>query len=174
MRFQSTRPRGARPKHGKTHLEHHRFNPRARVGRDAAPERGASGDARFNPRARVGRDGCISIGYGAAEVFQSTRPRGARPPSSAIIRASLRFQSTRPRGARHCARWLREPPICFNPRARVGRDLQSRVGKLEAEQVSIHAPAWGATQPDCQANRRQRFQSTRPRGARPRKGKSET
>ncbi len=57
---------------------------------------------------------------------------------------SLRFQSTRPRGARLLAanvvRWL----VCFNPRARVGRDKPSIKG-LYVYYVSIHAPAWGAT-----------------------------
>jgi len=32
----------------------------------------------------------------------------------------------------------------FNPRARVGRDLQN-IDKLAKKPVSIHAPAWGAT-----------------------------
>ena len=79
------------------------------------------------------------------------------------------FQSTRPRGARHVL--LRNTPVnmrSFNPRARVGRDLrlQSILHKVNMFQstrprgarriyckvitrrwrVSIHAPAWGATQ----------------------------
>jgi len=35
---------------------HHRFNPRARVGRDDAAAAAEAIDACFNPRARVGRD----------------------------------------------------------------------------------------------------------------------
>ena len=58
------------------------------------------------------------------------------------------FQSTRPRGARRtCSATALRPP-CFNPRARVGRDVgvdqQQRVVG-----VSIHAPAWGATSHMC-------------------------
>ena len=33
----------------------------------------------------------------------------------------------------------------FNPRARVGRDVQERKPLREQIRVSIHAPAWGAT-----------------------------
>jgi len=55
------------------------FNPRARVGRDR--RRGDALDLlkRFNPRARVGRDNARSIAALNQVVFQSTRPRGARP-----------------------------------------------------------------------------------------------
>ena len=77
--------------------------------------------------------------------FQSTRPRGARPTTTLVA----------------CL-----PPYSFNPRARVGRDLhapRARAGKGVFQstrprgarpyvwvsycktQVSIHAPAWGAT-----------------------------
>ena len=35
---------------------------------------------------------------------------------------------------------------CFNPRARVGRDLADRLDDA-TDNVSIHAPAWGATTP---------------------------
>ena len=57
-------------------------------------------------------------------LFQSTRPHGARPPlvpSAYISRES------------------------FNPRARMGRDVivPHKTGRYE--EVSIHAPAWGAT-----------------------------
>ncbi len=124
-------------------------------------------------------------------MFQSTRPRGARPPRQ----SAPRHQRTG-----------------FNPRARVGRDspwatsscagrwFQSTrprgarphvvVGVAHHNGVSIHAPAWGATfrfQISCSFwfcfNPRARvgrdsclapkalllpaFQSTRPRGARP-------
>ena len=54
----------------------------------------------------------------------------------------------------------------FNPRAREGRDaaLKSVIYDIE---VSIHAPARGATGTRKAVLRRQSFQSTRPRGARP-------
>src|SRR5690606_14587857 len=55
------------------------FNPRARVGRDAQGDRLLPVRAGFNPRARVGRDMPWSMGILSMFMFQSTRPRGARP-----------------------------------------------------------------------------------------------
>ena len=99
-------------------------------------------------------------------MFQSTRPRGARPhrrlPPAPRRRFNPRahggrdrggwrayawsapFQSTRPRGAR------REPSDApgrlssFNPRAHGGRDVDVKVARV-AVAVSIHAPTGGAT-----------------------------
>ena len=79
------------------------------------------------------------------QSFQSTRPRGARRASGFDIRANIEFQSTRPRGAR----------------------LLHHAAHALGDEVSIHAPAWGATRNAQQAAaQRVRFQSTRPRGAR--------
>ena len=75
--------------------------------------------------------------------FQSTRPRGARPLSSA-------------EGAFHSY---------FNPRARVGRDFAGHSISCPAP-ISIHAPAWGATPCKSAPHRFASFQSTRPRGVR--------
>ena len=77
-------------------------------------------------------------------LFQSTRPRGARPSGLITDEAVEMFQSTRPRGARpggcRCGAWSGS----FNPRARVGRDATAmRSGTSSGL-----------------------FQSTRPRGAR--------
>ncbi len=144
-------------------------------------------------------------------MFQSTRPRGARHGRTVVESAASTFQSTRPRGARRNLFGLRLPdpavsihapawgatsiclsylysPVCFNPRARVGRDSRrgpsgsrrwcfnprARVGrdqgedaKLPGRSVSIHAPAWGATLQAAQLRvEPPMFQSTRPRGAR--------
>ena len=79
-----------------------------------------------------------------ALVFQSTRPRGARPPQLRHISGGLLFQSTRPRGARRALYVQPVQGARFNPRARVGRDRRGRL----------------------QACRQVAFQSTRPRGAR--------
>ena len=117
--FQSTRPRGAR--HGAATKV---LNSAVSI---HAPARGATDqfrfpfvNHRFNPRARAGRD-LLSWGFPFRLLFQSTRPRGARPlcrlhsvdyfsfnPRARAGRDSsespatfvLQFQSTRPRGAR--------------------------------------------------------------------------
>ena len=143
--FQSTRPRGARPKCGRS-------------------------------SARCSR-------------FQSTRPRGARLHARRLYKAGIPFQSTRPRGAR--LRWPRSATARsasfnpraragrdsspydsahstgFNPRARAGRDTLTMIARQRIRRVSIHAPARGATSRRRSRVQRIRFQSTRPRGARP-------
>ena len=120
----------------------------------------------FNPRARVGRDAHIWPWTPPLILFQSTRPRGARHDLSSVIAFSLWFHSTRPRGARPYQAIAHGPEKMFqstrprgarlddekiehlitgfNPRARVGRDRRM-VAASAILQVSIHAPAWGAT-----------------------------
>jgi len=124
----------------------------------------------------------------ASVLFQSTRPRGARPLTRSFpyraeivsIHAPARgatipsnfdivfpvFQSTRPRGARLFHQILILFFLCFNPRARAGRDhIHENISIVDA--VSIHAPARGATIPSNFDIVFPVFQSTRPRGARP-------
>ena len=189
-RFQSTRPRGARPPAGRAVIDALPVSIHAPAwgatspsnvdtGADhvsihapawGATRRNAPGQPlkrSFNPRARVGRDPIDLLCNHWDGTFQSTRPRGARR-----------------RGPGQAAR----SPVGFNPRARVGRDLppepqnpharrfQStrprgarRSGKQRTSctrKVSIHAPAWGATSAARANIRFQSFQSTRPRGAR--------
>jgi len=78
----------------------------------------------FNPRARVGRDQYVDGVIAYTSGFQSTRPRGAR---QAIVAKIIPYEA------------------CFNPRARVGRDLAYIKQAGAGSYVSIHAPAWGAT-----------------------------
>ena len=144
--FQSTRPRGARLV-GQALLD---------LGEGVsihAPTRGATvagnrllrPGACFNPRAHAGRDSS-SLRFQSLNLFQSTRPRGARPASGSGVSSTIRpFQSTRPRGAR--------------------RHALGDVGRRR--EVSIHAPTRGATYAACRtASSGSAFQSTRPRGAR--------
>ena len=100
-------------------------------------------------------------------AFQSTFPRGERPPGRSIADAQVLFQSTFPRGERR----LRILPyadslIGFNPRSREGNDApamyhrpafvgfnpRSREGNDNIQSyyqsylsVSIHVPARGTT-----------------------------
>ena len=82
----------------------------------------------FNPRAREGRDRRHGKQLLRILMFQSTRPRGARLRLRLTLTGERMFQSTRPRGAR--------------------RDR--RTGRWDAGNVSIHAPARGATKPFLQ------------------------
>ena len=80
-----------------------------------------------------------------ADSFQSTRPHGARPGYDGRADRQVEFQSTRPHGAR---------PVSVSLR-------------VAEDDVSIHAPAWGATIPDGAILKvKIPFQSTRPHGAR--------
>ena len=122
-----------------------RFNPRARAGRDGGYIASALSYEGFNPRARAGRDHRTPLPLDVLVLFQSTRPRGARPKLPHLPHPGFQFQSTRPRGARHLRKDHRSPVRGgFNPRARAGRDIT-----LSCRIVSFVA-----------------FQSTRPRGAR--------
>ena len=98
-----------------------RFNPRARVGRDArhgnsndrssavsihAPAWGATwaigiatAASCFNPRARVGRDETGATRRPSRDCF-NPRARVGRDAITGNLKRSLSFQSTRPRGAR--------------------------------------------------------------------------
>jgi len=75
------------------------------------------------------------------------------------------FQSTRPRGARLITAKILSQKKCFNPRAHAGRDKADTLQKLVIN-VSIHAPTRGATSELLLFGFGQKFQSTRPRGAR--------
>ena len=104
------------------------------------------------------------------EAFQSTLPRGERHGTtwrrnamqSVSIHAPARgatkyglsnvsiaeFQSTLPRGERRSLQAIRAfKNICFNPRSRAGSDAPRLSLIDQAERVSIHAPARGATPP---------------------------
>ena len=100
-------------------------------------------------------------------MFQSTHPRGVRhvTPVDGEIRPV--FQSTHPRGVRRYMGTVGTRTGCFNPRTRVGCDLGLLVAAVVVAgfqsthprgvrrsyssarqavlEVSIHAPAWGAT-----------------------------
>jgi len=123
-------------------------------------------------------------------AFQSTRPRRARREHRSRFGVDIMFQSTRPRRARRtyqpsarpfplvsiyapakgATTALRISPrrtVCFNLRAREGRDAWEGGLKNGTATVSIHAPAKGATAlAMASATHLFPFQSTRPRRAR--------
>ena len=144
------------------------FNPRTRVGCDTAPNGrnsmtvrvsihapawGATGGPAgpfhprhgFNPRTRVG---CDDLHLASQEQQACFNPRtrvGCDMPSRPPAGLSPRF----------------------NPRTRVGCDTSTASSRHHSREVSIHAPAWGATltiMPFCLMYIL--FQSTHPRGVR--------
>ena len=164
------------PARGATAARWHADRDRERVSIHA-PARGATRNARCSRRSDL--------------VFQSTPPRGGRRTSRRqICDAAISF-NPRPRAGGdvtvHGNRWTWHR--CFNPRPRAGGDDSARVQQHAVTDVSIHAPARGATRrpgqrPSCQwrFNPRPRaggdtrwqtgraiaelFQSTPPRGGR--------
>ena len=122
-------------------------------------------------------------------LFQSTRPRGARPVPALVSMVALVFQSTRPRGARLLVLGQACDIIAVSIHAPTRGATMVGGDVFDGLLVSIHAPTRGATyqtyediwinssfNPRAHAGRdltldmleitQQRFQSTRPRGAR--------
>ena len=119
------------------------FNPRARMGRDRSLSEWQQHDYCFNPRARMGRDNRQTAHIRVYVVSIHAPVWGATSGNCAPHRSQV-FQSTRPYGARRPAFLIHALQPCFNPRARMGRDGLLR-HVLRVDGVSIHAPVWGAT-----------------------------
>ena len=98
----------------------------------------------FNPRSRTGSDPYCMTGFTGDMQFQSTLPHGERQYQQLFENGKRKFQSTLPHGER---------------RAEMDFFIQQA-------QISIHAPARGATQTLCDRRRAGRFQSTLPHGER--------
>ena len=120
------------------------FNPRTREGCD--PLFTSSRDNKnFNPRTREGCDVQAISGASAADIFQSTHPRGVRRARKHRTRSDVTFQSTHPRGVRlyhgiYCNHKIRFQST--HPRGvRPALTLFSYGTRI----ISIHAPARGAT-----------------------------
>ena len=78
-------------------------------------------------------------------LFQSTRPRGARRDLESYVRLPSKFQSTRPRGARRGYRFRWGCGETFQSTRPRGARLYHNVLLWIHHEVSIHAPARGAT-----------------------------
>ena len=213
-KFQSTPPRGGRPPvpqglRGANQVSIHA----PAWGATSRTPRSTRCEPSFNPRPRVGGDLPYPKVYAVRTKFQSTPPRGGRPPVPQGLRGANQVSIHAPAwgATSRTPRSTRCEPS-FNPRPRVGGDLpypkvyavrtkfQSTPprggrppvpqGLRGANQVSIHAPAWGATSRTPRSTRcepsfnprprvggdlpypkvyavRTKFQSTPPRGGRP-------
>ena len=131
---------------------------------------GAVREWNFNPRSREGSDTHTTKPYlfrqaisihapakGATKgnlpyvllrlQFQSTLPRRERPATHHSPRIyRLKFQSTLPRRERLLHIWFKSSRLDnFNPRSREGSDTYKNIS-WDSSNISIHAPAKGATQ----------------------------
>ena len=108
----------------------------------------------------------MALAGAAHRKFQSTLPRGERLKLVGEELTSL-FQSTLPRGERRAAPPPTRRNTSFNPRSREGSDGPWQDYPNPCPDVSIHAPARGATYPvPEQSLQVAEFQSTLPRGER--------
>ena len=119
-----------------------------------APAKGATSaspvgyhpESYFNPRSREGSDtGPRNISR-PMSTFQSTLPRRERRLLSRYGSDWARFQSTLPRRERRMQQRGSKYDQNFNPRSREGSDTERETAEHWKE-ISIHAPAKGATRP---------------------------
>ena len=122
-----------------------------------APVRGAIGASfsrrsragSFNPRTLVGCDWRPCWAFPSASRFQSTHPRGVRRPPSGKPGTAGLFQSTHPRGVRLALiMGLASINKFQSTHPRGVRPMRTNRFRRFFE-VSIHAPAWGATGTSC-------------------------
>ena len=168
--FQSTHPRGVRPTispYWQQTVTFQSTHPRG-VRRSAVRRRTTTAPVSIHAPAWGATSFSARSGSQMVE-FQSTHPRGVRPrrpwPGRRPRRVSIHapaWGATPDSMALFCALFSFNPRTrvgCdyeldflkiavgrgFNPRTRVGCDVSAVDQDGDAEQVSIHAPAWGAT-----------------------------
>ena len=143
--FQSTFPRGERPKVTEIKSGIDDFNPRSRVGNDAFLVSIIVQVIKFQSTFPRGERLAVIFICSVLFLFQSTFPRGERHQAAQAFGRAMQFQSTFPRGERQsivaCA--MAFMPY-FNPRSRVGNDRKKFQRKCKIR-ISIHVPAWGTT-----------------------------
>ena len=163
--FQFTLPHGERQggRHARPH--HGSFNSRSRMGSDqsSAP---SQEDMMVSIHAPAWGATRLLVPPLRPIMFQFTLPHGERPATGTVSGSSLKFQFTLPHGERRPCRGGRRREYGFqftlphgerlgvavgldglggfNSRSRMGSDLFVLCAVIGAE-VSIHAPAWGAT-----------------------------
>ncbi len=116
----------------------------------------------FNPRTRTGCDKIYELSNVSPAKFQSTHPHRVRPSSSALATRMNLFQSTHPHRVRpHRHREPGSAPeISIHAPAQGATEMRSMWG--HGVRISIHAPAQGATFFLGEGFRREGFQSTHP------------
>ena len=151
------------------------FNPRTHVGCDTSKMLLCSLLTNFNPRTHVGCDSedvssgfTVSISihaptWGATPVarstvlrglFQSTHPRGVRPSHITIKVGTDKFQSTHPRGVRPGQQVTGQRLDNISIHAPTWGATHRTNDNRQPANISIHAPTWGATD---ESKRRNRF-----------------
>ena len=144
--FRSTPPRGGRPwLDAVLQRDADQFRSTPPRGGRLPGLRSASGARRFRSTPPRGGRPPNTVRARRSAMFRSTPPRGGRPHSPRPMFALIPFRSTPPRGGRPPALALFADWRGFDPRPREGGDDQDLVPLDPAHDVSIHAPARGAT-----------------------------
>ena len=100
----------------------------------------------FNPRSREGSDVIQFVLQAEFIKFQSTLPRGERLPLDSVCFKYLLFQSTLPRGERQKLQYISTRTIAiFQSTLPRGERLETQKTSGSQSEISIHAPARGAT-----------------------------
>ena len=121
------------------------FNPRSREGSDIGSPKLLKARKRFNPRSREGSD-VNGRDFAAVVVwFQSTLPRGERLEGIFSQKGDGEFQSTLPRGERQEIREKRIALSNVSIHAPARGATPRILSVAKPPRVSIHAPARGAT-----------------------------
>ena len=142
-KFQSTLPHGERRQYDGRHDANDGFNPRSHMGSDLPSLIVTADTVCFNPRSHMGSDPAMSSSVRLSK-FQSTLPHGERLHGVIQVFRLYQFQSTLPHGERLEKSAFITLNGSFNPRSHMGSDVSTEKQTLE-QQVSIHAPTWGAT-----------------------------
>ena len=119
------------------------------MGRDASFGRIQAGARYFNPRARVGRDTTFPSTRRCRPYFNPRARVGRDQNDCCCLTNHLRFQSTRPRGARQVIGQFAVDGDDISIHAPAWGATRRCCGLLAHVGISIHAPAWGATSAPC-------------------------
>ena len=143
---------------------HNYFNPRSREGSDYSLKSGADGEYDFNPRSREGSDcfhAVIFAVYTAISIHAPAKGATQHDTGKKVVNI---FQSTLPRRERLCAQEHAKCVESFQSTLPRRERLFGRRCIFLPQQISIHAPAKGATsQVDEGMDIIVQFQSTLPR-----------
>ena len=126
------------------HIKPNCFNPRTRMGCDRQACSSHSAWPCFNPRTRMGCDVGQQIAGVDTSVSIHAPAWGATVPFSEIYLVTLVSIHAPAWGATSTISVLMLLSVCFNPRTRMGCNIQL-FADMTWNVVSIHAPAWGAT-----------------------------
>ena len=155
---------GATPRGRNRRSRSHCFNPRPRMGGDIWWRACTTRPCGFNPRPRMGGDGIETLLDHVIRVSIHAPAWGATTSTRKLF-IPFPFQSTPPHGGRRQDGGAAVLPHCFNPRPRMGGDI-NLCFHFFFFQFQSTPPHGGRHQGHLLGQPRVRFQSTPPHGGR--------